>query len=239
MIDILLPTYRNTDYIKSCLDSLHKSFKEYHIHLGLDGCAETEQYLKKISLDHLNISIFKSGANVGPYVIRNSLVKQSKSDYILFFDTDDEVYEPFGETIVTALTRSEYVRFGYDKAIIEKGKIKHKYPVSKVAEGVFAISRKLLEKYSGFYPWRCGADTEFYHRLVHHHETSLSINKPLFLRRIHDNNLTRNVATNFASETRKAYMAMIDKKIETGIWPNPMAVTTDLNLIYENTVTRL
>ncbi len=237
MISIILPTYNNEEFLINCLESLHRSFKEYHIYLGIDGCNNTLKLIQKTDLKHMNISVFHSPENVGPYVIKNSLIRYTKSEDIVFFDTDDAVYESFGDSIEKAFTKSRYIRFWFDQVVLTNGKIKHKYTSNKVAEGVFAIKKDLIAKHIGFFPWRCGADTEFYCRLKYKNEKCLNIKKPMFLRRIHSKNLTMSESTNFKSEARQRYISIIERKIESNQWVNPMLVTTELNLIYENTVT--
>lgn len=238
MIDIILPTFDNVEFIKGCLDSISGSFSSsYHIYLGIDGCTKTELKMRGEDLSAYNISIYMSKNNVGPYVIKNSLVESSSSDSIVFFDTDDEMLKCFGHDICKALEKYNYVRFKYEQEELQNGKIKNKYPMNKIAEGVFAIKRQLFNKYRGFFPWRCGADTEFLERLKHKKEEYFTINKPLFVRRLHANNLTMHESTNYRSEVRRQYLDIIEKKKQTSTWNNPIPIMTDFELIYENKIT--
>lgn len=240
MIDIILPTFDNVEFIRGCLDSISGSFTSpYHIYLGIDGCKKTELKIKDYDLSGYNISIYRSEKNVGPYVIKNSLVTHSSSDSIVFFDTDDEMLKCFGHDISKALEKYDYVRFKHDQEELQNGKVKNKYTMNKIADGVFAIKRQLFEKYVGFFPWRCGADTEFLERLKYKKEEYFTINKSLFIRRLHANNLTMHESTNYRSEVRRQYLDIIEKKKLTSTWNNPIPIMTDLELLYENKITRI
>ena len=102
MISVIIPAYKATKFIDECLDSI----KGVEILVGVDSCQET--------LDHLiprkNIRLFFFTKNVGPYVIKNSLVDEATHDNILFFDADDVLASDVIPEIEKALENKDYVK---------------------------------------------------------------------------------------------------------------------------------
>lgn len=228
---IILSTYDNVEYIDRCITSLQCSYANYdhEILIGIDGCKRTKKWLK--SINYKNLKIYYSATNVGPYIIKNSLLDKVRKDYILFFDTDDEAYENMGDMLSS--DNSRYTRFVFDQVSFNRNKIKNKYTSGKVAEGVFYISKALMDR-KGFMPWRCAADTEFINRLEGQGIEYKAIRQPLFMRRVHDKSLTVAASTSYKSPQRLEYMNIINNRAQSKNYNDPINITTELDLIYEN-----
>ena len=95
MISVIVPAYKATKFIDECLDSL----KGADILVGVDNCQETLDHL----LTRTDIRLFFFEKNVGPYIIKNTLVDRARFDNILFFDADDVLAEGVLEKIEEAL----------------------------------------------------------------------------------------------------------------------------------------
>ena len=151
MISVIVPAYKATKFIDECLDSL----KGADILVGVDNCQETLDHL----LTRTDIRLFFFEKNVGPYIIKNTLVDRARFDNILFFDADDVLAEGVLEKIEEALLPVDYVKLKYINfytKITTEG--------SKMNDAVIAIKRPVCNKLNGFQPWRCAADTEFAYR---------------------------------------------------------------------------
>ena len=90
MFSILIPSFNNVDYLKTCINSLRKNSKHnhqiiVHINEGTDGSL---QYVKEN-----NIEYTYSEDNIGMPKALNKASKLSKFDYILI-SHDDFYYCP-------------------------------------------------------------------------------------------------------------------------------------------------
>ena len=94
MFSILIPSYNNLEYLKTCIDSLKKNSKFdhqiiIHINEGTDGSLE---YIKQKNLEYTY-----SEKNIGMPKALNKASKLSKFDYILI-SHDDFYYCPGWDT---------------------------------------------------------------------------------------------------------------------------------------------
>ena len=89
-IDIIISNFNKGKYLKECLDSIFKqTYKYWKIYL-VDDCSNdnSQEILNKYEkLD--NIKIFRLKKNQGPSYCRNLGIKESKSEFIAFMDSDD------------------------------------------------------------------------------------------------------------------------------------------------------
>ena len=211
MVSIIIPAYKATKYIDECLASV--SAADVEILIGVDGCEETYNHIK-----HLD-NVFYFSKNVGPYVIKNTLVDIAKNDNIIFFDADDVMITEAIENIMDALYRSDYVKLNY---INFKDKIK---PGHVMNDAVVAIKKSVFNSLNGFYPWKCGADTEFGYRLQYNKLKEGKVSALCYYRRLHGENLTMREETGHGSPIRSEYTNIINRNIRANHWPNPKTKT--------------
>lgn len=230
-LSIVIPTYKNVYFLIPCIDSIIKSCGtdyEFEILLGIDCCYDTLNFVSQNSffLDK-RIRIFFSSKNVGPYVIKNSLVNVAKYENILFFDSDDIMMENMIETLFMSF-REQVVRFKFYN--FDNGKdhkdINNLKMSKRVGHGVFLIKRKKFIEMKGFYGWRCGADSEFLERYDGKNNKSILLNSPLFYRRYHETNLTKDNSTGINSETRNMYIKIIAENSKNKQWNDPESLET-------------
>lgn len=232
-LSIIIPTYKNTKFLKDCFDSILLSIKNYDVEIivGIDACLETLEFVKSNVFDK-RITFYFFEKNQGPYIIKNSFLEITKSDNLLFFDSDDIMCENMIELIIENLKLNKVVKPSYVE-FIDGQKINTKSKVIK-SEGVFAIKKDLLIKFNGFEPWVCGADTELSFRLVSNNVKFKFLREILFYRRLHNNGLTSRKDTGSGSELRRKYSDMILSKIDRG----PLKTLTTTNFKNLNDVNK-
>ena len=101
MISIIIPSFNNLDYLKLCIDSLHKNshYKNeilVHINEGTDG---TIDFLKE-----KKITFTYSEDNIGLCSACNLISKKSTFDYILY-SHDDMYFLPNWDLILIERVR--------------------------------------------------------------------------------------------------------------------------------------
>ena len=94
MIDIIIPVYNSGKNIARSLNSVldQVNYKDICVYI-VDDCS-SEDYTDIINhfKKYLNITYLKLEKNSGPGVARNYGLDNSKSEYIVFLDSDDEFY---------------------------------------------------------------------------------------------------------------------------------------------------
>jgi hypothetical protein len=225
VLTIILPTFDNVEFLDETLQSIIKSIKnlECEIFIGIDGCKKTLEYVKNNSFDS-RISFHYFEKNVGPYIIKNSLTKISKSNYILFFDSDDIMTEQLiqdimGKKSTYDLIKPMYLDFKGDV----KGINKTITTTNTYGEGVFGINKNLFLNMNGFEGWRCAADSDFMGRLYKNKVKLTHTRQIGFYRRIHPNSLTQHPDTNMSSKLRGNYSRISKTKKDFG--PLPKLIT--------------
>jgi hypothetical protein len=94
-------------------------------------------------------------------------------------------------------------------------------------DAVIAIKKDLFNSLNGFYPWRCGADSEFKYRLEHNNLKEGKIHDLCYYRRIHGENLTMKEETCHGSAIRNEYLKIINTNRRAENWPNPEIKTKE------------
>lgn len=248
-LSIVIPTYQNINFLIPCIDSILKSCDnqcQFEILLGIDCCYDTLNFVSQNSFfDDKRIKVFFSSKNVGPYVIRNSLVEIAKYENVLFFDSDDIMMKNMVENLLMSF-REQVVRFKFYN--FEEGKdykdINNLKTSKRVGHGVFLVKRKKFIEMNGFFGWRCGADSEFMERYEGNNNKSVLLNKPLFYRRYHETNLTRDKTIGINTEIRTQYLKIIAENKDNKCWKNPLELETvklrqictniDVNIVNQN-----
>lgn len=215
MISIIIPAYKATKYIDECIFSI-QSLIEYEILVGVDSCKETFDHLK----DNPNIQLFYFTENVGSFVIKNTLADLAKYENLLFFDADDIMHPGILDNIVEQLQNVDYLKLNYIN--FHHKKIMNGHIMN---DAIVAIKKSTFNSINGFYPWRCGADTEFAYRLEYNKCKTKPFTDFCYHRRLHSDNLTVKKETTHGSPIRQSYVAIINKNIQAKNWPNPQIKT--------------
>lgn len=217
MISIIIPAYKATRYIDECLSSI-KGNVEHEILIGVDGCEETYNHIK-----HLE-NVFYFPKNMGPYVIKNTLVDVAKYDKLLFFDADDIMDQGALDRLARVIGLAHYIKLNYINFNNKRERIDlfgH-----KMNDAVIAIDKHVFNSLNGFYPWKCGADTEFSNRLQFNKVKCIALPDAFYYRRLHGENLTMKSETGHGSSIRNGYCDIINANTRNNSWPNPTIKTT-------------
>jgi glycosyltransferase involved in cell wall biosynthesis len=202
LISIIIPTYKNTEYIDECINSILKSGEIHNIELliGVDACQETLHHIKTKEYPDF-VKFYYFNENVGPYVIKNSLLNITNSENILFFDSDDIIRPDTIPNIINNLSKNDCVLLSFQTMtnnIVNNDEL-------NFAAGVFAIKKDLILKMNGFEPWRVSADSEFIKRLHKHTTKTHNLDTLGFYYRQHPNSLTKRRDTGMTSKLRREY----------------------------------
>ena len=120
MFSILIPTYNNLEYLKTCIDSLRKNSKYnhqiiVHINEGKDG---TFDYIK-----NSNLEFTFSEQNIGMPKALNKASKLSKKDYILI-SHDDFYYCPgWDEELINNVNSINHKNFYLSSTMVGAGQV--------------------------------------------------------------------------------------------------------------------
>lgn len=219
MISIIIPAYKSVKFIDECVKSINIPGVE--ILIGVDCCIETYNHIK-----HLD-GVFYFAKNVGPYVIKNTLIDIASNEDIIFFDADDIMVTERILDIKEALQKSDYVRLNYLNFREISGEDDWQTDVIMDNNAVIAIKKNLFNSLNGFYPWKCGADSEFAYRLEYNKIKQGPIHDLCYYRRIHGENLTLREETCYGSALRNEYIKIIDMNTKADNWPNPQIKTKE------------
>jgi glycosyltransferase involved in cell wall biosynthesis len=228
---VIVPTYKNVEYIEECLSSIIKSSEgfNYEILVGIDNCEESLEYFTHNQNKFPGVKIYLFKEHVGPYVIKNTLSNISKSNNLIFFDSDDLMSPEMISTIMDLSNNYGSVRFKFrnfhqDTSISSSSDVH--------GEGVFFIKKSYFNFLNGFEPWKCAADSEFHLRCGVNNIPTKYINDELFYRRIHNISLTNNETTGRWSDTRKKYINIIqNKKKFNNLQPLPEMIVHSFYLV--------
>ena len=123
MTDIIIPMYNCGNTITKTLDSIlsQDSISNINVYL-IDDCSDDnyddviEKYSKRIS-----ISYFRLDKNSGPGVAREYGLKKSKGDYVVFLDSDDELYSSNSISILLENIKNNDIVLGMISRELEDG----------------------------------------------------------------------------------------------------------------------
>jgi len=208
-----MTAYKNEDFIFEALDSIVISAgkTEFEILVGIDNCKNTFNSLsKKYRLYKDNIKIYFFENKPGTYVIRNTLVLESKYNDIIFFDSDDVMCQNMIPDITHNLKSYDVIRPMFK---MFKEKIPQDYePTFQYSYGAFAIKKDVFLSLNGFEPWICAADGDFIWRCEMNNFKIKHLQKLSFFYRRHDGSLTTINDTNMKSMLRKKYHNIRNEK---------------------------
>lgn len=201
-ISAIITAYKSQGYIERCLDSVCNQVDE--VILGVDACQVTLQKIKEIKHKYNNLNVFMNIQNVGTYITRNTMYQFISNDWILQFDSDDELLP---NTIETLKDYSKYqvIKFlGYNiKNGQRYGKVKH-----FTSPGIY--HKSVFEKIGGYSAIRVAGDAEF-KRKIRGNFKEVRTNVIGMVRYIYSTSLTQTAETGFRSKKRLETIAGFQK----------------------------
>lgn len=227
-ISICITAYKSQDYIEECLNSVvaqtwFEKHDNWEIIVGIDGCERTLLKMKEIMHKYKNLRVLMLDRNRGTYVTTNTIIKQTKYNWVLRFDSDDIMRSYMVESAVEDTVGNDFIRFGFKNFGVEN-------PPKKfgMGWGVVLLNKSILNKLGGYKEWRCGGDADMIRRFKYSGCKIFEDTRILFDRRIHANSLTQDVKTNFDSDLRKQTLAEV-KSTNYALWSNRIANFTTEN----------
>lgn len=214
-LSIIISTYKNSQYLNECFNSITESIGDFNVEVlvGVDSCIETYDFIMGNSFPP-NFSFYFFEKNNGPYIVFNTLSKICRSENIMFFGSDDIMDKNMIGEIINGLYKFDcmkpsYVNFNDGDEINLNSK-------KFLGEGVFAIKKSIFEYMNGFEPWMCSADSDFMGRIYKSHYRVKGTNNINFYRRIHKNGLTSRPDTGMGSPLRAHYVKLSREKKVAG-----------------------
>jgi hypothetical protein len=207
-LSVIIPTYKNTQYIDECLNSIIESSQNESIEIlvGIDACEETLKYIKTKSYPDF-IKFYYFNENLGPYIIKNSLTQITNSDKFLFFDSDDIMTKDTIREVIDGLKTYDVIRLRYQNYI--NGKINGK---DSFGEGVIGLTKNKFLELNGYEPWKVAADSDFNGRLYKSKPKIYHTKNVSFYYRQHQTSLTKRPDTGLGSQLRSSYWKLRKKK---------------------------
>jgi len=225
---VIMPLYNKEKYVRDAIESvLQQTYKNWELVI-IDDCS-TDNSVKIVEeYTHLsNITLLKNKENKGCYYSRNKgldYFKDKEWDIFTIHDPDDvsdvtrfeKILEEFDENVLGI--KPLYIECDKDLNFKEvNGKYYHH------GEGVAFFKRKVFDEILGYYDnIRFSGDTDYWWRLEAYckqnppNKVTLS-NHPLYLRRIHGENLT--IIYDFITD-RPQYFKKIQRDIKEEMIPN-------------------
>lgn len=210
---VIVAAHGAAPWLEACLDSIDASAAtcqadvHVEVRVGVDACQATAAALAR-----LGRAYYWSAENVGPYVMRNSLVALASADAYVMFDADDVMVPAFLPRMHRALrckpiAGPSRIECHADLQPLEAGRVwayKH---------GICGLRHEAWEALGGYRAERVGADVDLIAR------ADLPMRRPdgrrvarveryviteaLYYRRRHAESLTRHAETGFGSSLRR------------------------------------
>lgn len=189
-MEILMTAYKSQKHIKETLKSIPADIP---IIVGVDGCKDTLSELLNIKSEFSNLKILWCPENNGTYITRNTLLKQTDSDVVVFLDSDDVYTEELFKKIKQNIKNYDIIRWSYYLLYDGKFSIPQKNTHYYHANGVFACKRDVFEQLGGYKDWRYSADYDLQVRINNMNFKVLKLDDNLMFYRQHESSLSRTV----------------------------------------------
>lgn len=205
-LSLIIPTFKNVEYLKELFESIEKSKfqSELEVLIGIDACEDTLNFIYDNQFP-TNFNFYYFTNNVGPYLIKNTLVEISSFEKLFFFDSDDIMMPDLLSIVNEKLDTFDCIKPKYVEFEDISNKREYKKEKGTFGEGVFGIKKTLFLSINGFEGWRVAADSDFMARLYNSNKRVYYSPHILFHRRVHKNSLTVHPDTGLASKLRAGY----------------------------------
>ena len=198
-MSVIVAAWKATRYIIEALDSIRNQEPrdgwEYSLRIGVDGCEATARLL-----DRAGIPYWWSPENVGPYVMRNSLIGLQEATAYAVFDADDVMRPTYLRELLAWVGPTGIAGAGRTQ-VDEKGRILKRR--TRYKSGVCIIHHSAWMRLGGYRPWPMAADYDFIVRAERLQVPVRAVAKALYIRRVHPLSLTQARDTGFKSKQRQ------------------------------------
>jgi GT2 family glycosyltransferase len=116
IFSILIPSWNNLDYLKSCIHSIRKNsaFEHQIIAISNEGSAEMQNWLRESDIDHLH-----SDQNLGICIGLNRARALAKCSYLLYMNDDMVVSSEWDRPLVREIEKIGHRKFMLSSTLIE------------------------------------------------------------------------------------------------------------------------
>lgn len=210
---VVMAAYRATSWILQALDSIDAQRShggwQYEVRIGVDGCEQTSRLLLDAGRAH-----WFSHENVGPYVIRNSLIRISPASAYAIFDADDVMRPEYLRTLLGCVGESGIA--GAARWQVDAFGTPLNDRPSPFRGGVAVVSHSAWSRLGGYRAWRIAADNDLIVRARAMKIPVRTVTSALYDRRVHEDSLTRRPETGFGSQPRKELKRAAQQLIKGG-----------------------
>lgn len=117
-ISAVVPVYNVEDYLADCLESIAKQTVPFHeVIMVNDGSTDSSGKICREYCERYDYFKLINQKNAGPSEARNTGIRVSKSDYIIFIDSDDLVLEDMLLKIKDTLKNAAYDVLFYNASV--------------------------------------------------------------------------------------------------------------------------
>lgn len=209
---VIVAAWRAERWIGECLRAIEGQKElpgwRWQLRLAVDACEPTSHQLRKLKVTH-----WWTPVNVGPYVLRNTLIGLEPADAYAVFDADDIMEPRYLEQLVK-LAWPNHIAGSARMTINDRGKIRSRRSLYR--HGVSVISHEAWMRVGGYRGWRIAADSDLTSRAQELGISVRSTSRSLYRRRKHAGSLTMAPATRFRSPAREATVEESRRLIAAG-----------------------
>ena len=118
LVSIIVPYYNYSQYIDQCLESISKqTYKKFEV-IIVDDHSNLEEHHKLLEIKakywkKMDVSLYWNIENLGLTLTRNKGVENSKGEFILFLDPDDNIHEDYLLKTTKTLKQNPEIGFAY------------------------------------------------------------------------------------------------------------------------------
>lgn len=183
--------------LSSIENQLPRDAWTYSLRIGVDGCEETSSLLRRMGRGH-----WFSEANVGPYVMRNSLIELRPAAAYATFDDDDVMHRDYLLELLEWVG-SDRIAGAARVQIDDNGRLLRRR--ARYQHGVSVYSAGAWSKLGGFRAWPMAADHDLILRAARLRIPVKAVKMPLYRRRKHRASLTNRDDVGLESPVRREY----------------------------------
>lgn len=176
--------------------------------IGVDGVPESLAAARFCAADP-RVGIVSLASPGGPYVASNTMLRHASGDLVGRVDADDVLLPGRMAAIIAALRDDPTAGGGNTWLANCSADLRERKVGNYAPDGVWVWRREALDALGGWQAWPCGADTDLLDRARALGLGEAVVCEPLYLRRRHDEALTRASATGAKSPARQAAWAAV------------------------------
>lgn len=228
LVAVILPHFGCERYLSDAVSSILQQDLDDLSLLVVDDASSTDIWLNSLKPFFVDqrLALYRTSRNVGPYRIKNRLIRKIQSPYIAFQDADDVSHPQRLSRELRALDRSNAHIVGCSfncisetgvliqrRRMVENANLWMKFGKSFVAlHPTTIVRREVFETLGGFDgTTHFAADADFFLRAAHLYRIR-NVPECLYDYRVRSGSLSISPETGLGSERRTCYLAAMRKR---------------------------